>query len=68
MVKLRSLREHGTSTNMDESGSDCLTYSTIGGKEYYAKYQAFVLSRIDSVTAEFYGEDSVTGIFWRKSF
>jgi len=45
-----------------------LTYSTIGGKEYYAKYQAFVLSGIDSVTAEFYGEDSVTGIFGEKVF
>ena len=39
-----------------------------GGKKYHAKYQAFVLSGIDAVTAEFYGGDSVTGVFGEKAF
>ena len=45
-----------------------LTYSMLGGKNYFAKYQAFVLRGIDTITAEFYGGESVTGVFGEKAF
>ena len=48
--------------------SRSLTYSMLGGEDCYAKYKAFVQNGVDAVTAEFYGGDSLTGIFGEKDF
>jgi len=45
-----------------------LTYSMLGSKNMYAKYQAFVLKGIDPVTEAFYGGDSITGVYGEKEF
>lgn len=48
--------------------SRSLTYSMLGGKDSASKYKTFVLKGVDTVTAEFYGGDGLTGIFGEKDF